>query len=96
MKDNLINELKQKLTPDLIPYPYNEWAEIIGSENLYELAQELGGATVYIPKPEILIREVRNKSIQEEFTGFNYGELSKKYRLSERWIREICDNKGGK
>lgn len=93
MKDVIVNELRRKLTPDLIPQPYNEWARILGASNLYDFVLQYGGATLYIPKPEVIIRNVRNNLIKQEFNGFNCKELAIKYGLSETWIRSICNDK---
>ncbi|MDI3477570.1 MAG: hypothetical protein PWQ37_1906 [Candidatus Petromonas sp.] len=94
LREALKNELKAQLTPDLIPHPYNEWAKIVGSENLYEFVEKYGGTTAYIPKSDYLIREVRDNLIRQEYKkGCSYQELMEKYKLSERWIRIICENK---
>lgn len=69
---------------------YREIAEKIGIENLIKLALLAGGAKLYIPKAESLIRPVRDLRIKSEFSGYNHLELAKKYNLSESWIREIC------
>ncbi|MFR9189718.1 MAG: Mor transcription activator family protein [Anaerotruncus massiliensis (ex Togo et al. 2019)] len=37
----------------------------------------VGGSTVYIPKPESLIRPVRDARIKAEFNGYNHIELAK-------------------
>jgi Mor family transcriptional regulator len=96
MEHTTLAVIKEKLTPEVIPYPYNEWAKIVGAENLYEFALNYGGATLYIPKPEHIIREARNNLIKQEFNGFNHKELAKKYRLTEEWIRRICKNEEDK
>ena len=45
----------KELTPEHIPEGlWREVAETIGAENLYKLAELIGGATLYIPKPESL------------------------------------------
>jgi Mor family transcriptional regulator len=81
-----------EMSADMLPAPYDEYARILGIENLYELTKALGGTTVYIPKVDSLFRTIREKKIREEFNGYNYQELAIKYRLCERTIRYICSN----
>lgn len=69
-----------------------EWqqiAGIIGLDNVRKLFQELPGANVYFPKLDDLERSSRNQHIREEFNGYNFRPLAKKYGLSERSVRYI-------
>ena len=82
--DAFINELKLEEIPD---GPWRQVAEEIGVENLYKALKIVGGGTTYIPKPDTLIRPVRNRHIRDEFNGWNYLELAKKYNVTECFIR---------
>ena len=44
-------------------------AELIGVEAFYKLAKEFGGATLYIPKPESLIRLSGTRRSKRSSTG---------------------------
>ena len=66
-----------------------ELAEIIGLEPYKKLIEAFGGCQLYIPKLETALKKARNKEIRENFNGFNYCELAKKYNLSEMMIRKI-------
>lgn len=81
----------KEITIDMLPKPYDFYAEIIGIDGLYKLSKASGGTTLYIPKPESIFREFRNKKIKEDFTGYNYRELALKYNLCERAIRDILN-----
>ncbi|MCL1807964.1 MAG: hypothetical protein FWG31_09725 [Oscillospiraceae bacterium] len=48
-----------------------------------------GGPPIYIPRLAEVEREQRDESIHKEFTGRNYKELAKKYRLTEMSIKRI-------
>ncbi len=85
--DALIKELTLEEIPD---GPWRQVAEEIGIESLYRALKIVGGATTYIPKPESLIRPVRNRHIREEFNGWNYLELAKKYDVTDRLVRQVC------
>lgn len=85
-----MNDLAQGLTIDMFDGMYREIAETIGPENFVKLAELIGGATIYIPKPESLVRPVRDARIKEEFTGYNTIELARKYGVTERWVRQLC------
>lgn len=84
--DNLAKGLKIEMLPE----NYRTIAEAIGTENFVKLAEVVGGAPLYIPKPESLVRPVRDAQIKEEFNGYNHMELSKKYGVTERWVRQLC------
>lgn len=85
--DGLVKELLPEMLPEA---QWKQIAELIGVEAFYKLAKEFGGATLYIPKPESIIRPVRDAKIKEEFNGYNHPALAKKYGVTERWVRQIC------
>lgn len=86
-----MNELSKDLTLDMFGEGlYKKIAGAIGPENFVRLAEVVGGATIYIPKPESLVRPVRDARIKEEFNGYNHLELARKYDVSVRWVRELC------
>lgn len=85
--DELLKELTVEMLPDGL---YRQIAEAIGVDGFYKLTEVVGGATVYIPKPESLIRPARDARIKSEFNGYNHPELAKKYGVTERWVRQIC------
>ncbi len=70
-----------------------EIAEIVGLEAYRKLVANYGGMHIYICKSETILRELRNAEICNEFNGFNYRELAKKYDLSEKTVREIISGK---
>ena len=85
--DGLMKELTLDMLPDGI---YKEIAKAIGVENFYKLTKVVGGATIYLPKPDSVLRPVRDARIKTEFNGYNHPELAKKYGVTERWVRQLC------
>lgn len=83
MKELKINDIEQKTAQEL--------AKIIGIDNLLKLADYFHGDTVFIPKPESLLRKARNRTIKKEKKVYNYTvkELSEKWKLSTENIRGI-------
>ncbi len=85
-----------KLTLELInveelPDPYKEMAELIGVENTIKLAERFGGITAYLPKVDSIVRKARDEKIKEEFNGYNYDSLARKYNISSQWVRIIVE-----
>ena len=78
------------LTIDMIPEQYRELAEAIGVQQLLALSDMCGGATLYVPKRDALVRAARDERIKEEFNGANADALARKYGLTPRWVQEIC------
>ncbi len=86
-----MDELAKDLTLEMLPEGiYKDIAQAIGLENFYKLTKVVGGATIYLPKPESITRPVRDARIKSEFNGYNHLELAKKYGVTERWVRQLC------
>jgi len=85
--DDLWKELTFEMLPD------NTWrhvAEEIGLENFCKMLNIAGGATLYVPQLESLLRPVRDAHIKSEFNGWNDLELARKYGITERLVRSVC------
>ena len=80
--------LKELELSDLKGKP-REIAEVIGMEAFCKLVIYYGGTDPYIPDMESVLLPVRNKIINRAFNGLNSVELSRKWGLTERYIREI-------
>ncbi len=86
-----MEDLVKELTIDMIPDGDNRIiAETIGVENYYKLCSVVGGSTIYLQKPESVLRPVRDAHIKAEFNGYNHPELARKYGVTERWVRQLC------
>ena len=86
-----MDELAKEITLEMLPEGiYKDIAQAIGLENFYKLTKVVGGATIYLPKPESITRHVRDAHIKSEFNGYNHPELAKKYGVTERWVRQLC------
>lgn len=84
-------QLTKDLTLDMFEEGlYKKIAAAIGPENFVKLAEVVGGATIYIPKPESLTRPARDAHIREEYNGYNHLELARRYDVTVRWVRQLC------
>lgn len=68
-------------------------AELIGIENYEKLIETYGGTWLYIPKTDAFERAARNRRILDEFDGYNFKQLARKYSLTEVQIRTIVSEK---
>ena len=68
-------------------------ADVIGLESYKKLVSVFAGISVYIPKLDSIAISARNRRIRKEFNGFNYSQLAQKYKISERHIRRIVDER---
>ena len=67
-----MEDLVKELTIDMVPDGDNRIiAETIGVENYYKLCSVVGGSTIYLQKPESVLRPVRDAHIKAEFNGYN-------------------------
>lgn len=71
-------------------------ARIMGLETFMELLEYSGGTTLYFFKPDKLIVKARSRMICKDFPLLSTGELAKKYRVSDTWIRQILKNEQAK
>ena len=68
-----MDELAKDLTLEMLSEGiYKDIAEVIGIDNFYKLTKVVGGATIYLPKPESITRPVRDARIKAEFNGYNH------------------------
>ena len=80
-----MEDLVKELTIDMVPDGDNRIiAETIGVENYYKLCSVVGGSTIYLQKPESVLRPVRDAHIKAEFNGYNHPELARKYGVTVR------------
>lgn len=86
-------DIEKIVSLDQLSGDQRELAEIVGLEAYRKLVANYGGMSVYINKPETILRDLRNTEICNSFNGFNYRELAKKYHLSEKTVREIVSGK---
>ena len=86
-------DIEKIVSLDQLSGDQRELAEIVGLEAYRKLIANYGGMHIYICKSETVLRELRNAEICNEFNGFNYRELAKKYNLSEKTVREILSGK---
>ena len=74
-----------------IPIQFEELVEHIELKNFISLCDMFGGTLVYIPSIKSLEKTQRNKKIVSEFNGGNYKELSRKYKISEPYLRKLIN-----
>lgn len=86
-------DILKEITPDDLPEPYRTYAAALGVEELYNVCQLFGGATIYIPKPDLLFQKWKQKCIKEEFNGYNAKELAWKYGVSDRTVQKLVEGK---
>ncbi|ACV64888.1 Mor transcription activator domain protein [Desulfofarcimen acetoxidans DSM 771] len=86
MKNKLLKEIQSYKE---LPEPYLSIAKHIGVENTLILASKFGGSMLYLPGLTSINRQIRNRRIQEEFTGYNLRSLARKHRISIRRAQQI-------
>lgn len=85
--------LNQLQLEDLKGESCYQMAAVIGMEAFRKLVVAFGGTDPYIPKAESLILPIRNTLINREYDGTNEFALSRKWGVSERYIRELAKEK---
>lgn len=88
MEDNLL----KKLIIDDLPEPYKTVAEVCGMEVVITLAENFGGSQVYFQQIDTMVDTLKERLIRQEFNGYNYEELARKYKCSTRWVRKLVSD----
>ncbi len=88
-----MTDVIQKIRIDDLDLEQKQLAELIGLDKYKKLLQTYGGMSIYIPKPDSFAATLRNEQIKHEFNGGNYKELSRKFGLTEVWVRNIVADK---
>lgn len=75
-----------------IPEEQRDFAELVGLDTFRKLVEMYGGSSIYICKEDAILRQKRNLAIANDFNGYNYLQLAKKYNLTERTIRDVISS----
>ena len=65
-------------------------AELLGTENMLTLVESYSGMSIYVPKLDSLLRNIRDRRIRQEYDGTNTRALALKYDVSESWVKRIA------
>lgn len=69
--------------------------ELVGMEQFLTIIDTAGGEFLYFPKRSTLERGLRREAIIREYGGgASIRQLSRKYALTERYIRSILQEEG--
>lgn len=80
-----------------LPECYTKITEVVGLENAIKLVQNFSGDYLYVPKTDVLIRNVRNRDILKRFhNGTTAQQLARIYDLSVVQIYEIIKREEAK
>lgn len=90
MEETGFNDLSKVRRED-IPEEFRDMLDALGMEAFFKLIYLCGGQNMYVPKPETLTRNARDRDIRARFNGGNYKALAAQFRLSERQIRKIIN-----
>ena len=90
MEETAFNDLSKVRRED-IPEEFRDMLDALGMEAFFKLICLCGGQNMYVPKPETLTRNARDRDIRARFNGGNYKALAAQFRLSERQIRKIIN-----
>ena len=74
-----------------LPDSAMEIAQCIGIDNALELMANMGGITLYLPKAEKVLRQIRDVNACIEYDGYNTRQIAMKYDISESWLRRMVN-----
>lgn len=72
-----------------LPENHQPVISLIGLDNFLKLCGYAMGSEIYFPIQESVLRNTRNRLIIQEYNGHNLAELSQKYNITSKHIRNI-------
>lgn len=72
-----------------IPETYQPVVSLIGVDNFLKLCRYASGDQLYFPMLKSILKNARNRLILQEYNGYNLKELSRKYALTVRAVKNI-------
>jgi len=88
-RSGLVPGWMQQVKAEQLPEVYQEIVGVIGLEPTLKLAQVFSGNSVYFPKLDRALIELRNRLIRSEFDVANTRQLARRWGLSSRHVRHI-------
>lgn len=85
-----MEDWRKQLRIEDLEGPYDIIAEELGIEAAFVIEKLFRGQQVYFPSFKKANSTRIREMILEEFDGYNYSKLAKKYGFTERHIRTIC------
>lgn len=83
------NVLLESVDISDIPETYQPVVSLIGLDNFLKMCRYGMGDEIYFPMQESILRNARNRLIIQDYNGHNLAELSQKYNLTAKHIRNI-------
>lgn len=87
-----MNHILNQLTIDDLPEPYKTIAELSDVTTAIKLAEHFGGSQVTFQKLDTALYILKERLIKDEFNGYNYEDLARKYNCSTSWVRRITSD----
>ncbi len=82
-------ELLKSLRVEDLQEQHQEFAEVLGMDNLLRLSEHFGGTSIYVPQKRELVKLKIFGLIRQEYNGTNIKELAGKYDLSESTVYNV-------
>lgn len=91
LDNRFLPQWMKKVNSQDLPEVYQEMAEVIGVDATVHLARVYAGTSVYFPKLDRALLNLRNRVIRKEFDGANIKSLARRWGLSARHVRYIVN-----
>ncbi len=82
-------QLLKELRVEDLQEQHQEFAEVLGMDNLLRLSEHFGGTSIYVPQKRELVKLKVFGLIRQEYNGTNIKELASKYELSESTVYNV-------
>lgn len=94
----VLADIAREIHTRLMDHPLVKLPHPIAAEVALGVAESvrhnIGGVAVYIPRGQNYELSLRDKQMWADFRGDNYGDLARKYEMSEMRVRQIMERIG--
>lgn len=84
-----LEDLQPYVQSSDIPETYQPIVSLIGIDALIKLCRYSAGEEIYFPRADTIFKKTRNRMICREYNGYNIRELSQRYGLTIKQVKNI-------
>lgn len=82
-------DIRKEIQMEDLPPVWQKIAKVVGIQGVIDLYHEVGGSTVYVPKPDTAEIFVIKRLIQQEYkAGHSISDIARRYQLDARTVKK--------
>ena len=88
-------DIRTEIQMEDLPPIWQKIAKVVGIHGVIDLYNEVGGNTIYVPKPDTAEIYVKKRLIQQEYkAGHSISDIARRYQLDARTVKKYIRQEG--